>query len=47
MNDLHPLTTVILAALAVCIPPAAAYLLMDKDDDPRNGAPQKRGRADQ
>jgi len=46
MSDPHPLTTVILAALAVCIPSLVAYLLMDKDDDPRNGAPQKRGGAE-
>jgi len=47
MDSLSFLTTVILGVLAVCIPASVAYLLMDKDDDPRNGAPQKRGRADQ
>lgn len=41
MNDLTPIATVILAAAAMCIPPAAVYILMDKSDDPR-----PEGRAD-
>lgn len=35
MSDLHPVSYVILAALAVCVPPAATYFLMDHSDDPR------------